>query len=793
MRPESLGTERLRWRCPESAFDFEDSSQIETSDRIVGQDRAVDAVRLGLKIPSIGYNMFVTGVSGTGRETTIKRVLDSIDTTTRQLSDICYVHNLEDAQRPKALIFPAGGGREFVDDMSESLELLRSNLPAVLDSERTALEKRAIMEEAEARKKELMAEVEQKASEEGFEVVNIPVGPQQYRPDVLPVVGEKPVTFDKLEKMVEEEELSAEKLESYRRLHQELFTMLAEAYRKAKRIDMDVRSRVSELYQRLLEPTVSGILSRLKEGRSDEVKEYAAQMGETILENLEAFVASDEEEGDPYALFMPNLLVDNSDSEGSPVILEQFPDWVSLFGNIDRVVVNNRPYSDHTMIQGGTVLQANGGYLVLEALDLVRQPDLWQNLVQTLRSQTAVIRAHDPLSLHPVKLQPEPVSINVKVILLGPSWLYSLLASHDPEFRLLFRVRADFSDRMDVSDDSLADFAQVIANIIGSEELPHMERGAMAALAEEAVRLTGDQKKISLEFSRVADFVRQAAYWAGAEGAELIRAEDIRRAAREKRRRLSLPEDRAMEAILNHDIMIDTGGEAAGQVNGLAVYSTVDYSFGLPVRITARVSAGRHGIIDVEREAELSGAIHTKGIQIITGHLRGRFASDYPLSLSASICFEQSYGGIDGDSASSTELYALLSVLADVPIRQDLAVTGSVNQRGEVQAIGGVNHKIEGFFRLCRERGLTGDQGVLIPASNIHHLQLNHEVIEAVEKGEFHIYPVETIDQGIELLTGMEAGTRQSDGSYPEASVNGRADRRLRGLAETLRSFRSGD
>lgn len=320
-----------------------------------------------------------------------------------------------------------------------------------------------------------------------------------------------------------------------------------------------------------------------------------------------------------------------------------------------------------------------------------------------------------------------------------------------------------------------------------------MERGAMAALAEEAVRLTGDQKKISLEFSRVADFVRQAAYWAGEEGAELIRAEDIRRAAREKRRRLSLPEDRAMEAILNEDIMIDTEGEAAGQVNGLAVYSTVDYSFGLPVRITARVSAGRHGIIDVEREAELSGAIHTKGIQIITGHLRGRFASDYPLSLSASICFEQSYGGIDGDSASSTELYALLSVLADVPIRQGLAVTGSVNQRGEVQAIGGVNHKIEGFFRLCRERGLTGDQGVLIPAANRHHLQLNHEVIEAVEKGEFHIYPVETIDQGIELLTGMEAGTRQADGHYPEASVNGRADRRLRGLAETLRSFRFGD
>jgi lon-related putative ATP-dependent protease len=790
MRPKPLSREELRWSCPESVFGFGDSSEIETTDRIVGQDRAVDAVRLGLKIPSIGYNMFVTGVSGTGRETTVKRVLDSIDTTTRELTDICYVHNLEDPQKPKALVFPAGGGREFVDDMEESLELLRSNLPAVAESERTALEKRALMEEAESTKKELMAEVEEKAGEEGFAVVNIPVGPQQYRPDVLPVIEEKPATFDKLEEMVREGELAEERLEEYRRLHQELFSMLAEAYRKAKRIDMDLRSRVAELYRRLLEPTVSGILARLKEGRSDQVNEYASEMGEAILDNLETFLGADEEEGDPYAIFMPNLLVDNSDRDGCPVILEQFPDWVSLFGNIDRVVVNKRPYSDHTMIQGGTVLQANGGFLVLEAMDLVRKPDLWQNLIQTLRSQTAVIRAHDPLSLHPVKLQPEPVDINVKVILLGPSWLYSLLASHDPEFSLLFRVRADFTDRMDVSDDSLEDFANVIANIVRSEELPHLEAGAMAALAEEAVRLTGDQKKISLEFSRVADYVRQAAYWASEEGSELIRACDIHRAAREKRRRLSLPEDRAIEAIVNRDILIDTDGAEVGQVNGLAVYSTVDYSFGLPVRITARVSAGRQGIVDVEREAELSGAIHTKGIQIITGHLRGRFASDYPLSLSASICFEQSYGGIDGDSASSTELYALLSVLAGVPIRQDLAVTGSVNQRGQVQAIGGVNHKVEGFFRLCRQRGLTGDQGVLVPASNRHHLQLEHEVLDAVEEGSFHIYPVSTIDEGIELLTGMEAGQRQEGGEYPEDTINGLADRRLRGLAETLRSFR---
>lgn len=789
MNSEPLKPEELRWTCPETAFDFEKTSDIEPTDKIVGQERAQRAVRLGLEIPSIGYNMFVTGVSGTGRETTVKRILDAIDTTAEDLKDICYVHNMEDSRHPLALEFKAGGGKKFVNDVDESIELLKTNIPAVLNSERMALEKRSLVSEFEQTKKEIMQRLEEEAKKHGFGIVNVPVGPGKFRPDVLPMMEDKPVTFDKLEQMVQAGEITEEKLKEYRKIHEKLFGKLAEAYRETKKIDVDLQSRLRELHRRIVEPTIDGILSRLKEGYDRKVQEYVDAMRKAILENLEAFVEVSEE-SNPYTIFSPNLIVDNADRETKPIVMEQFPDHVSLFGTIDRVMVDNRAYSDHTMIRAGSILKANGGYLILEALDVVRQPLLWQTLIQTLRNQTVVMRPHDPLSLFPVKIQPEAVSINVKVVMIGSSYLYSLLAQHDPEFGLLFRIRADFDDRMPMDEKTLNDFADVIANICHTEKLPPLDRAAMAALAEQAVRITGRRDKLSLEFSRLADFVRQAAHWARSEDGGIVTADNIRKAIEEKRYRLQLPEERAMDLILSGGIMIDTEGTELGQVNGLAVYSTVDYSFGMPVRITAQVSAGREGIIDVEREAELSGAIHTKGIQIIAGYLRGHYAQDYPLSLTASICFEQSYGGIDGDSASSTELYALLSALSGLPVRQDLAVTGSVNQVGEIQAIGGVNEKIEGFFRVCSKRGLTGEQGVMIPISNKNNLQLSFEVLDAVEKGEFHVYSIATIDEGIGLLTGKPAGALLPDGSYPTDTVNGLVDRRLRHMAETLKSFK---
>jgi predicted ATP-dependent protease len=792
MRPQPLSREQLRWKCPLAAFDFKSTNDLEPTEKIVGQDRAVLAVRLGLEIPSIGYNMFVTGVSGTGRETTVKRILDSLDLSTTSLRDIVYVHNFEDASRPLALLFSSEDGQKFVDDLRQCVDLLKANIPAVVASEKMSVERRALANQFKARQQEAMQHLDVLAKEKGFTVVSIPVAPDQFRPDVLPVIDGQTVSFEHLEELQKEGKLTEEDAKRFTDTHEELFIKLTEAFRKTRKLELEAQEAVKELHRRLLKPTVEGILDRLKENAEEKVVAYADSLVATIFDNLEDFVGPGPDE-DPYYLFTANLLVDNSRSEGRPVIIEHFPDATSLFGTIERIVVENKPYSDFTMIRAGSLLKADGGYLIMDAMDVIRQPGLWQALMQTLRNQTVVIRQHDPFGLFPVELQPEPIEINMKVILLGSAYLYSLLGANDPEFGLLFRIRADFDDVMELNEANLRDFAEVIGYIAQSEKLPPLTGDAMGALAEQAVRLTERRDRISTEFSRIADYARQAAYWARQESAAAIEARHVERAIIEKRRRLSMSEDYALESIAKGELMIDISGSQVGQVNGLVVISTVDYSFGLPIRVSARVSPGREGLINIEREADLSGSLHTKGVLIINGILRGRYARDYPLSLSASLCIEQSYGGVEGDSASCAELYAILSSLSGLPLRQDLAVTGSVNQFGEVQPIGGVNQKIEGFFRVCSAKGLTGTQGVLIPASNIEHLQLDEEVVAAVEKGMFWTYPVSSIDEGMELLTGVQAGDLLADGTYPEGSVNFLVESRLREMASILRTFGRGE
>ncbi len=788
MKPEPLSPDRLRWVCSSQQLGFDSTDDLHPTDKIVGQDRAVRAVRLGLEIPAIGYNMFVTGVSGTGRETTVKRILDSLDLSGTCLRDIVFVHNFEDSTRPIALLLPSEEGEKFAACLQQCVELLKSNIPAVVASEKMTAERRTLGNKYKALHQDVMKALEDQAVEKGFSVVSVAIGPDQFRPDVLPVIDGQAVSFERLEELQKEGKLTPEAVQKYQETHEELFNKLAVAFRKTKKLELEAQDESRELHRRLLKPTVEGILDRLKEGADEKVTAYALSLENTILDNLDDFLNPGPDE-DPYYLFTANLLVDNSKSEGAPVIIEKFPDAVSLFGSIERIMVDNKPYSDFTMIRAGSMLRAEGGYLIMDAMDVIRQPGLWQTLMQTLRNQTVVIRQHDPLGLYPVEIQPEPVEVNVKVILLGSAYLYSILGTSDPEFGLLFRIRADFDDVMDLNEANLKDFVEVIAFIVHSEDLPPMSSAALAALAEQAVRLTERRDRISTEFSRIADYARQAAYWAKTEGVSRVEEKHVRRAVLEKRNRLSLSEDYALDGILKGEVLLDTTGAKTGQVNGLVVISTVDYSFGLPMRLTARVSAGREGVIDIEREADLSGSIHTKGVLIINGILRGRYAKDYPLSLSASICIEQSYGGVEGDSASAAELYALVSALSGLPLRQDLAVTGSVNQHGEIQPIGGVNQKIEGFFRVCSMKGLTGTQGVMIPASNIGHLQLESEVVEAVEKGLFSIYPVRTIDEGIELLTGVQAGEQLPGGGYPEGSVNDLVDARLRRMAGILKAF----
>ena len=784
----SLKPKDLKWKCPMKALGFKTTDDLKPTGNIVGQDRAVKAIKLGLEISSIGYNMFVTGVSGTGRETTVKRILDRIDKTTDDLRDIIYVRNMEQPRNPIALTFPAGDGLRFAEALEECVQLLKSNIPTVLSSEKADMETRVIRESYQERKQEVMAIVKKEAEEAGFTIVNVPVGPGEFRPDVLPVIDEEPVTFDTLEEMKDKGKLSAEDIEKYTKLHEELFKKLTAAFRQSRDMELEILARLEKMYQRLVKPTISGIISNLIEIGDNKADRWCESVVKLILENLNDF-ANTTDNKDPYVLFTPNLILDNSGKTKRPVVIEQFPDSNSLFGSIDRIILEGKPYSDHMMIRPGAIHKADGGYLIMNALDLVRQPELWQQLIQTLRNGTTVIRNQDPLGLYPVNIHPEPIETKVKVILIGTSKLYSLLASYEPEFGLLFRIRAAFDFTMEITKENIHDFANVIAGIVQSEKLAPLDASAVAAVAEESVRMAGRSDRISIEFNRVTDYLRQACYFAKQEGADIVNSEHVKKTIHEKIYRLNLGQTYATRRILDNTIMIDTEGRKVGQVNGLAIYHGVDYAFGLPARITTRVSAGRKGLINVERESELSGTTHTKGVLIISGFIQGKFAREYPLSLSASIVFEQSYGGVDGDSASSTELYVLLSALSDVPIRQDLAVTGSVNQFGEIQAIGGVNEKIEGFFRVCSEKGLTGTQGVMIPVANIEDLQLRDNVIEAVRKGVFHIYPIETIEEGIEHLTGMEVGELMPDGMYPADTIYGKVDHRLRQMAETLRAF----
>ncbi len=788
MAVRPLKPEELRWRCPLDALDFKTTDDIKPTGEIVGQERAIKALKLGLEIPSIGYNMFVTGVSGTGRETTIKKILDGMDTTTDDLRDIMYVRNMEEPSNPVVLTFPAGDGSRFVDTLGECVALLKSNIPAVLSSEKAEMESRALKTTFSDRKKEIMEQVKNKASKDGFTIVNVPVGPGEFRPDVLPVMNDEPVTFDTLEGMKEEGKLSQEDLDRYTQQHEDLFKELTQAFRKTRDLDLEFKAKIEKMSRRLVQPTIAGIIAILKKIGDDKADRWADSLVDIILENLSDFAGSSDN-SDPYVLFIPNLVVDNSGNTKRPVLIEEFPDSVNLFGNIERVIVDNKPYSDHTMIRPGAIHMADGGYLIMNALDLVREPSLWQRLIQTLRNQTTVIRCHDPMGIYPVHLHPEPLDTNVKIILIGSSMLYQLLASYEPEFGLLFRIRAAFDFTMEATKDNVRDFANVVAGIIRSEKLLPMDQEAVAKLVEESARIAGIQERISLEFNRVTDYLRQSTYFARRSGDVTVTAEHVREAIRQKMFRLNLGETYATRQIVDRTVMIDTDGRKVGQVNGLAVYQGVDYAFGLPVRITTRVSVGRKGLINVERESDMSGTTHTKGMLIISGFIQGKFAREYPLSLSASVVFEQSYGGIEGDSASSTELYVLLSALSELPIRQDIAVTGSVNQFGEIQAIGGVNEKIEGFYRVCCGRGLTGKQGVMIPGANVKDLHLRENVIESVSEGRFHIYPIELIDEGAELLMGTGAGELMPDGMYAADTIYGKVDRRLRQMAETLRSF----
>ncbi len=790
---EELAHERARKTSDPDELGIETTDDCGVLEGIIGQERAVEALKFGLDMPDRGFNVYVAGRQGTGKTTAVKAFLEERAKEQPVPPDWCYVNNFKDQDRPKALKLPAGRGKSFQEDVSAFVDQARKGIQEAFESDEYSERKAKAQEELESRRKALMSEMEKRAREAGFLLQVTPMGIAY-----VPLVEGKPMdqeSFMSLEQDVKEDlEKRQKKLQDEMGdALKEVRKLTREARERIRRMDRDVA-----LY--VIGPLVDELLDEY--GDTPEVSDHLKAMKEDMLDNIDAFRAKPESpqeqaqkppwvEDRPFRKYEVNVIVDNSEMDGAPVVTELNPIYPDLFGRIEKEAHLGALRTDFTLIRGGSLHRANGGYLVIQAQDLLRNPYSWDGLKRAIRNlEISIEEIGERLGFISTRgLRPEPIPLHVKVVLTGNPRLYFLLYELDEDFNELFKVKADFDVEMDRTDQNVRDYLCFVSTLCRKDNLRPLGKRAAAKVVEFGSRQAGDQEKLSTHFGQISDLIREANFWADKDGSEKVSAKHVQRAVEEKIYRSNLIQVRIQELVERGRILIDTTAEDVGQVNGLAIMALGDYIFGRPRRITASVGMGKGGIIDIEREAKLGGNMHTKGILILSGYLSGQYAQNKPLSLSARLVFEQSYEGIDGDSASSTELYALLSALSGVPIKQGIAVTGSVNQNGEVQAIGGVNEKIEGFFELCKAKKLNGEQGVMIPRSNAQNLMLKEDVVEAIREGRFHVWPVGTIDEGIEVLTGVEAGVRGSDGRFPEGSVHGRADKRLRELAEGIKSF----
>jgi len=809
---DALSPDALRTRFAPDQFDFETTADLPAETEVVGQDRAVEALEFGVNIESDGYNIFALGPAGTGRRELVQHLLEEEAAAEETPPDWCYVNNFEEEREPRVLRLPAGRGCDFKEDVDALIEELKTALPAAFESEEYQSRREMIQEEVREGQEAALEALQERAREDDIALIRTPQGFA-----FAPIRDGEVVAREEIESMPEEErEAVREQISEYQEELQQILQKVPEHEREA-------RDRIDELNREMAAFAVDESINALRQKYSnlEAVLDVLDAMREDLIENVDVFVQAAQNNGQqqPQAPMMQqqgqqggpqppaqpdgafwrryrvNLIVDNEDTDGAPVVFEDNPNYQNLVGQVEQIAQMGALVTDFNLIQPGALHAANGGYLILEARELLTQPYAWEGLKRALENDE--IRIESPGQalglIRTVTLEPEAIPLDVKIVVVGERLLYYLLDAYDPDMDRLFKVMADFDDQIDRTDGHEGQYADLIATIIADENLRPFDRSAVAYVMDRSVRLVGDTEKLSGKIERVRDLVQQAHYWAGRDDADVVTDAHVQRAVDAQIRRADRMRERVQESIERETVYIDTDGTAAGQINGLSYLEIGGFSFGRPNRITARVRLGTGEIVDIEREAALGGPLHSKGVLILSGFLQGRFAQRIPLSLSASLVFEQSYGGIDGDSASSAELYALLSALADVPLRQDLAVTGSVNQHGVVQPIGGVNEKIEGFFDVCQARGLTGDQGVLIPASNTDHLMLRPDVVEAAEAGDFHVYPVETIDQGIELLTGVEAGTRDEQGAFPDDTINGMVQARLREFADRRRQFALSD
>ncbi len=790
--PDSLTFDKLYRFCDPDMFAFNTTNDLPDVKETIGQERALHALDFGLSLDSTGFNIFILGEHGTGKMTTVKSFLSRKAMTEPVPRDWCYVYNFKDPDTPLATSLNPGDAVVFQKNMEELVKTLKLEIPKVFESKEYEKQKNKTIEESQKQQKSIFTSLEEEAREKGFSVRKTISGLI-----IIPVkkTGE-PLTEEEYELL---DERTRKKIDETGKTLQEKLNDMARVVRESEKM---LKEAIRKLEKEAALAAVGHLIEELKNKYSkyEKITAYLEDVKENILENLDDFRIQEEQapplpfmklpKAEPmFTRYTVNVLVNNKDCKGAPCIFESNPTYYNLFGRIEHKIQYGIAITDFSMIKGGSVYKANGGYIVINALDLLRNIFAYDALKRAIRNKEVKIEDvwEQYRLISTTTLKPEAIPLDVKVILLGDPYLYYLLYNLDEDYRELFKVKADFDSRMDRTDENIHKYASFVTTLCKEEKLLPFDRTGVAKVVELGSRLAEYQNKLSSKFSDIADVIREASYWATKANSNIVSDRYVQKAIDEKILRTNRIEERLREMILEGTIIVDITGERVGQINGLAVLDLGDYSFGKPARITARTYAGKAGVVNIERETKMSGRIHEKAILIITHYLGSRYAINKPISLSASIAFEQLYDIVEGDSASCAELYALLSSIGGVPLKQGLAVTGSMDQNGEVQPVGGINEKIEGFFDLCRLRGLDGSQGVIIPTRNVKNLMLKKDVAEAVKEGKFFIYPIQRVEEGLEIITGMQVGGLREDGTYPEGTINYLVVKRLTEISEAVK------
>lgn len=778
-----LQPNELRWVCPNDIFKFKSTEEVDTLDEIVGQPRAIESIKIGAKVAAKGFNIFVTGLAGTGRLSTVKAILEQVEGYSNTFYDYCYVNNFVDPDKPILIRLPQGDGKKLAKAMEDAVNYLKKRLPKLFEEDDYQNAKRKIFESYQQKEAEILSKFDEKIQPFNFIRGNYENEQGIVIQDVFPLIDGQPVHINQIEQLLTEKKITKKQAQefysNYQNFHAEIFNLSRQSFKMLQ----EMKVSLTELDRTTSSVVINTTFKEIEENFADEkIKNYIEAAKEYILKNLILFikttdapVPSNEEsqtDNDVFSAFTINVILDNSETKTSPIIVETTPSYSNLFGTIEKTY-DKRGFwkTDFSKIKAGALLRADQGYLIVNADDLFMEPGVWQALKRVL--------LYDKLEIQPIDvyfqisqsyLKPEPINIKVKIIIIGGQTLYHLLYEYEKGFKKIFKINAQFDYYTKKNEELITNYVRFISRICRDENLPHLTPDGVARVVEWAAEFAGSQDKLTLKFSDLADLVREASFYSDNHD-KLINGDAIQKALDIRRYRNNMLDEKIKNEILDNVIMVSTNGERIGQINGLTIYNDGIYSFGKPARITSTVSVGNAGIINIEREAQMSGAIHNKAVLIISGFLRERFAQKFPLSLSATIAFEQSYGGIDGDSASLAEIYVLMSAISQVPIQQSFAITGSMNQKGDAQPIGGVNDKIRGFWEICKSKGFTGNQGCIIPEQNVKDLMLDNDIIEDVSLGNFKIYAIKRVEDAVPLLFGMEAGEIDNEGNYPEGTL----------------------